>query len=111
MHSQTNDLSLDAESTVSDAPARSLWSLGWQRLKKDKVGYFSLYIVIFYLLLSLSGWINLVGADWREEIALPHAPPTFASWETRGAEVKASSIQGVEQETLKEDADDPSRPC
>lgn len=107
MNSQTNELSLDAESTVSDAPARSLWRLGWQRLKKDKVGYISLFIVIFYLLLSLAGWMNLIGSDWREEIALPYAPPTFASWEKRGTEVKASSIQGVEQETLEADADDP----
>ncbi|WP_432452644.1 MULTISPECIES: ABC transporter permease [unclassified Agarivorans] len=111
MKYQTNDVAIELENVVQqeDAHTRSLWTLGWQRLKNDKVGYISLMIVSLYLLLSLAGWMNLAGENWREEIALPHAPPSFATWEARGAEVKAVSYSESPsaQNEIADAADDP----
>ncbi|WP_374423505.1 ABC transporter permease [Chromobacterium sp.] len=59
------------------APSRGLWALGWQRLKRKKVGFVSLWIVAVYLLLAIGGWFNLVGASWTDEIAVPYAPPSW----------------------------------
>ncbi|MEI8635173.1 hypothetical protein P4S72_30165 [Vibrio sp. PP-XX7] len=49
MKYQTNDVAIESESVAleEDTHTRSLWTLGWQRLKRDKVGYISLIIVIF----------------------------------------------------------------
>ncbi|MBK0417367.1 ABC transporter permease [Chromobacterium haemolyticum] len=59
------------------APSRGLWALGWQRLKRKKVGFVSLWIVAVYLLLAVGGWFNLVGGGWTDEIAVPYAPPSW----------------------------------
>ncbi|OWY39488.1 peptide ABC transporter permease [Xenophilus sp. AP218F] len=59
------------------AASRSLWALGWQRLKRNKVGFVSLWIVVAYLALAVGGWFNLVGGRWADEIAAPYAPPSW----------------------------------
>ncbi|MCD5329968.1 ABC transporter permease [Chromobacterium piscinae] len=58
-------------------PSRSLWGLGWQRLKRNKVGFISMWIVLAYLLVSIGGWFNLVGAHWVDEVGVPYAPPSW----------------------------------
>ncbi|MEJ8676846.1 ABC transporter permease [Chromobacterium amazonense] len=64
---------------VAEAPSRSLWKLGWQRLKRNKVGFISLWIVLAYLLISVGGWFNLVGGRWTDEVGVPYAPPSWVS--------------------------------
>jgi peptide/nickel transport system permease protein len=64
---------------VAEAPSRSLWKLGWQRLKRNRVGLISLWIVLVYLLISVGGWFNLVGGHWADEIGVPYAPPSWVS--------------------------------
>ncbi|QEL55075.1 ABC transporter permease [Chromobacterium paludis] len=61
----------------SAAPSRSLWALGWQRLKRDRVGFVSLWIVLAFMLLAIGGWLGLIGKGWNDEIAVSYAPPTF----------------------------------
>lgn len=107
MNNQSADISLDPESPAVEPPSRSLWRLGWKRLKNDKVGYISLIIVCIYLLLSLAGWMGLSGSDWREEVALPYAPPTFAYWETRGSEIKAVTSEQTDDDTNALNMNDP----
>ncbi|WP_225548367.1 ABC transporter permease [Chromobacterium violaceum] len=58
------------------APSRSLWALGWQRLKRDRIGFASLWIVVAFMLLALASWLGLVGRGWNDEIAVSYAPPT-----------------------------------
>ena len=82
---------IDSLNPPTDTPTQSLSSLAWKRLKRDKVGMVSLVIVCFYLLLCAAGWMGLVGENWRTDVALPHAPPTFATWEPRGTQVNAVS--------------------
>lgn len=58
-------------------PSRSLWGLGWQRLKRNKVGWISLWIVVVYLVIAVGGWLNLVGGHWADEVGVPYAPPSW----------------------------------
>ncbi|WP_434635036.1 ABC transporter permease [Chromobacterium sp. CV08] len=59
------------------APSRSLWALGWQRLKRDRVGFVSLWVVLAFMALALASWLGLIGRGWNDEIAVSYAPPTF----------------------------------
>ncbi len=89
--------------TVQTAPgmaapvSKSLWALGWQRLKRNKVGFISLWVVSVYLLIALGGWFNVVGGNWLNEIAVPYAPPSWVG--ASGADVMpadAYDASGVE---------------
>ncbi|WP_293938097.1 ABC transporter permease [Iodobacter sp.] len=60
--------------------SKSLWALGWQRLKRNKVGFIALWVVVAYLLIAVGGWLNIVASNWAEEVAVPYAPP---SWITK----------------------------
>ena len=62
---------------ASPTPSRSLWGQGWQRLKRNRVGWLSLWMVVAYLLLAIAGWFNLVGERWTDEVAVPYAPPSW----------------------------------
>ncbi|MDF0606509.1 ABC transporter permease [Neisseriaceae bacterium TC5R-5] len=62
---------------VPESPSRSLWALGWQRLRRDRVGFISLWVVLLFMLMALAGWLNLLAANWSDEIALSYAPPTL----------------------------------
>ncbi|GGY20899.1 ABC transporter permease [Paludibacterium paludis] len=59
--------------------SKSLWALGWQRLKRNKVGFVSLWVVALYLAIAIGGWFNLLGGGWSREIAVPYAPPSWAA--------------------------------
>ncbi|MFC7419599.1 ABC transporter permease [Iodobacter arcticus] len=58
-------------------PSLGFWGQGWQRLKRNKVGFVSFWIVAVYLLLSVGGWCNLLVSNWAEERAVPYAPPSW----------------------------------
>lgn len=63
------------------APSRTrsagLWTLAWHRLLADRVAVFSLIVVALFLLLMLASGLNLIAANWGEEVALSYAPPTL----------------------------------
>ncbi len=55
-----------------------LWTLGWRRLRSDRVGMVSLAIVaLFILMMTLSG-TGLVARDWAREVGVNYAPPSWA---------------------------------
>ncbi|AXE32042.1 peptide ABC transporter permease [Chromobacterium phragmitis] len=58
-------------------PSRSLWGLGWQRLKRDRIGFACLWIVLAFMLLALTSWLGLSGRNWNDEVAVSYAPPTW----------------------------------
>ncbi|MEL0637397.1 ABC transporter permease [Marinomonas sp. TI.3.20] len=100
---------VDISSKSTDIPTQSLSSLAWKRLKRDKVGMISLAIVCFYLLLCAAGWVGLVGSNWRADVAVPHAPPTFATWEPRGTQINAVTADNsstAKTGGVENDADD-----
>ncbi len=70
--------------TSIEKPSLGFWGQGWQRLKRNKLGFTSFWIVAGYLLLSLGGWSNMVASRWAEEVALPYAPPSWLSQSATG---------------------------
>ncbi len=53
-----------------------VWAQAWARLKRDRVGMWSLYIVAAFLVLVLASAAGLVANDWQREVGVPDAPPT-----------------------------------
>ena len=58
-------------------PAHNPWFAAAQRLWTDRVGHFSLMVVLAYLLLVALVAAGLLGAGWDEQKALNYAPPTW----------------------------------
>jgi len=79
------DMTMTNNTPAEPAPPRSLWSLGWQRLKRDRVGIVSLWIVVAFMMLIALCWTHLIASNWGEEVAVPYAPPTWAKGEATAA--------------------------
>ena len=88
------------------APSRSLWELGWQRLKRDRIGFASLWIVAAFMLLALASWLGLVGRGWNDEIAVSYAPPTAIYQQDKAIAVHKAKAAEPALEGLKP-AEDP----
>jgi peptide/nickel transport system permease protein len=70
---------LSADGAASDALQKSegVWHAAWRRFKSDRVGFYSLLIVVAFLLLIVASALGLVGSNWQKEVAVPNAPPTI----------------------------------
>ena len=69
-------LSADGAPEAAQQHSEGVWHAAWRRFKSDRVGLFSLAVVLaFFLLVVLSG-LNLVAQDWQREVGVPNAPPT-----------------------------------
>lgn len=80
-------------------PSRNLWQLGWQRLKRDRVGFVSLWIVLGFVLLAMAGWLGLAGSNWRHEVARPNTPPAlFKQYAPATVELTAADIDAAQQD-------------
>lgn len=79
-----------------------LWMLAWRRLKRDKVGMFSMVVVIFFILLMLASYLGLVAKNWSKEVGVSYANPVFMAGAenleaaTAAGGVKASKIPPVD---------------
>ncbi|MBP4051305.1 ABC transporter permease [Chromobacterium violaceum] len=87
------------------APSRSLWALGWQRLKRDRIGFASLWIVVAFMLLALASWLGLVGRGWNDEIAVSYAPPTAIYQQDKAIAVHKAKAAEPALEGLKPEED------
>jgi peptide/nickel transport system permease protein len=67
----------------------SLWGLASRRFKRDRVGTFSLAIVVIFVIVSAGSALGLIAGDWEKEIGVSYAPPAFARAE-RAAPVTAT---------------------
>lgn len=54
-----------------------VWAVAWARLKRDRVGIVSLWVVAFFMALVLLAQVGLVAGNWHVETGVPFAPPTF----------------------------------
>jgi len=54
-----------------------LWQLAWRRLIADRVAVVSMVVVGLFLLLMIASGLNLIAANWSEEVAVGYAPPSF----------------------------------
>jgi oligopeptide transport system permease protein len=70
---------MNAASTSLDALPQSpgVWTQAWRRLRQDRVGMVSLYVVVAFLLLIAAAALGLVAGDWKKEVGVPDAPPHF----------------------------------
>jgi oligopeptide transport system permease protein len=63
----------------------NVWLQAWMRLKQDRVGMVSLWIVGVFLLLVVLAQLGLLASQWQREVGEPFAPPTFVGAEAREA--------------------------
>ena len=70
---------LSADGRPEDAQQKSegVWHAAWRRFKGDRVGFWSMIIVLFFLVLILLAALGLVAKDWQKEVGVPNAPPTL----------------------------------
>jgi peptide/nickel transport system permease protein len=79
---------------VTEIPkSPSVWAEAWTRLKRDRVGMISLWVVAVFMAMVLLAQFGVIASGWQTETGLPFAPPTFV-----GAD-KAQQEQ-AKQETL-----------
>ena len=57
--------------------ADGVWSLAWQRFRRDRLGVASLGIVLLYAALILASAAGWVAGDWADEAGVSYAPPAF----------------------------------
>lgn len=77
------------------APARSLWFLGWQRLKRDRIGYVCLWIVGVFALVAAFVWFGLLAGNWNAEISEPNTSPLWVVHEEAAALVDGNELDGA----------------
>jgi len=88
-----------------------LWTLAWRRLLADRIAVFSLIVVVLFLVLMLASGLNLVAANWGEEVAVSYAPPGLVgAAESRSAtpitereDIEANLYPGTVQDPLAEE--------
>lgn len=56
----------------------SAWQLAWQRFGADRIGVWSAIIVLCFLALVALTAMGLLASDWQKEVAIGHAPPSWA---------------------------------
>ena len=70
-------LSPHSDNSVQASPGA--WRLAWQRFRADRIGVWSACTVLCFLLLVALTATGLVAADWEKEVAIGHAPPSWAT--------------------------------
>jgi peptide/nickel transport system permease protein len=66
----------DAIGAASSA-SPGLWTLGWRRLRRDRVAMASLVIVGFFVAVMLASYLGLVARGWNDEVGVSYARPAF----------------------------------
>jgi oligopeptide transport system permease protein len=75
----------------------NVWAQAWARLRGDRVGMVSLWIVGAFFLLVLLAQIGLLAGGWQREVGDPFAPPTFVGAQAReAAKAEAPKLPNVD---------------
>lgn len=61
---------------------RSLWQLGWMRLKKDRYAIACAVVIVFYFLVMILSRLELVGYPWDLKVGESYGPPDASSFRT-----------------------------
>ncbi len=69
---------LPADGALADLQQKSegVWHAAWRRFKTDRVGFWSMVVVIGFVGLIALAALGLVAKDWQNEVGVPNAPPT-----------------------------------
>lgn len=75
---------MSAVTSSSSGPVRAarpasggVWAAAWRRLRTDRVGIVSMWVVGAFLVLVLLAAVNVVASGWQQEVGVPNAPPTL----------------------------------
>ena len=73
---------------IAEALPRSpgVWSQAWARLRRDRVGVVSLWVVAAFLVMVALAQLGLLAGQWQREVGEPFAPPGFV-----GAQAKETA--------------------
>jgi oligopeptide transport system permease protein len=63
----------------------NVWMQAWKRLRGDRVGMVSLYVVAAFLVLVVLAQVGLLAGSWQKEVGVPFAPPHVVGAETTQA--------------------------
>ncbi|HEU4622397.1 MAG TPA: ABC transporter permease [Burkholderiaceae bacterium] len=63
--------------TPSAIRSQGVWATAWMRLKRDRVGMASLWVVLVFVLMVIASAVGLIATDWSREVAVPYANPSF----------------------------------
>jgi peptide/nickel transport system permease protein len=91
----------------SVASSEGAWTLAWRRFKSDRVGVWSGVTVILSLMLVLSTLLGSVASDWEKEVAISHAPPSWALGDLQTASDAKAASEVVFYEPTPTDVVDP----
>src|SRR4051812_18119718 len=70
-----------------------LWSLASRRFRRDRVGTWSLAVVVVFVAISIAAGLGLVAHDWEKEVGVSYAPPTFMGSDAAAPAIEALKIE------------------
>ena len=74
-----------------------VWAQAWSRLRGDRVGMISLWIVGAFLVLVALAQLGLLASSWQREVGVPFAPPHVVGPDAKQvAEVQAPKLPNVD---------------
>jgi oligopeptide transport system permease protein len=74
-----------------------VWAQAWGRLRRDRLGMISLWVVGVFLVIVALAQLNVLARDWQREVGVPFAPPHFVGAdEKQVAEVQAPKLPNVD---------------
>src|SRR6478735_5480687 len=79
----------DGTREIPHTVSPGLWTLAWRRLRNDRIGMVSLYLVAAFIVLILLSATGLIAKDWSKEVGVNYAPPSFV-----GADIEAGAPAG-----------------
>ena len=70
---------LPVAGSLEDTQQKSegVWHAAWRRFRSDRVGFVSLLVVAFFILMIVLSGVGLVAGGWQNEVGVPNAPPTL----------------------------------
>jgi peptide/nickel transport system permease protein len=74
----------------------TLWTLTWQRFRRDRVGMGSLAVVVLLLAVMLLSAAGVIASNWTEEVGVSYAPPQWLS------SAKENALAGEKETTEKQ---------
>ena len=94
---------------VDESATRSegVWHAAWRRLRRDRVGVFSMFVVFVFVVLIVLAASGVVASGWQREVGVPSAPPTFMG---PAPAVENSAIAGPSGPPVDISAVDPLAP-
>ena len=73
-----------------------VWALAWKRFRRDRLGFFSLIVVLVYAAVMVAAAAGWLARDWNREAGVSFAPPTFLGPEEADSPQLAKVAQGAQ---------------